>query len=198
MRILGVTGGIGSGKSTVCNMLARRGARVFFADEVARELMVADGGVRRQLVSAFGSKVYLADGLLDRSYLAGRIFSSEKERERINTIVHPAVARSFTNDVEVALTEGISLFVKEAALLFETDTSVLDSILVVNAPEEDRIRRVCERDVSSREHVIARLKSQMSPGEMIKRADYVIENDGSIETLQHHVDELFSEIVTRY
>ncbi len=195
MRILGVTGGIGSGKSTVCKMLSGRGARVFYADEVARELMAQDGGVRARLVDAFGSKAYLADGSLDRSYLAARIFSSEKERELINTIVHPAVARSFKNAVEAALSDGISLLVKEAALLFETDTSVLDSILVVNAPEEDRIRRVCERDGSSREHVLARLKSQMSPGEMIKRADYVIENDGSIERLQRHVDDLFIEIV---
>jgi len=193
MRTLGVTGGIGSGKSTVCNMLARRGARVFYADEVARDLMVTDDSVRAQLIDAFGSKTYLADGSLDRPYIAGRIFSSERERKRINAIVHPVVARAFESAIEVAGADGVPLLVKEAALIFETDTSLLNSILVVSASEEVRIRRACEREGLSREHALARMKSQMSPGEMIRKADFVIENDGSIEELQQKVDELFKE-----
>jgi len=194
MRILGVTGGIGSGKSTVCALLAARGAHVFYADSVAKELQVSDPGVRKAIREAFGEEAYGADGSLNRSYLAGRVFSSEADRRTINRIVHPAVAQAFETAVSRARREGARLFVKEAALLFNTDTSLLDEILVVDAPDEVRLRRVADRDGISVEAVKARMDTQLSREEMLRRADRVIANDGTLEDLRIWVERLYDEI----
>ena len=195
MRILGVTGGIGSGKSTVCAMLADRGAAVFYADDTAKELQVSDPAVRDAILEAFGEGSYDSDGALNRSYLAGRIFSSEEDRRTINSIVHPAVGSAFQRVVAVSRKNGVRLLVKEAALLFETDTSDLDEILVVDCPQEERIKRVLESGKWAREEVLARVMSQMAPTEMIQRADRVLFNMGSLHDLEEDVDRLYHDLI---
>jgi len=195
MRILGVTGGIGSGKSTVCALLAARGAQVFYADSVAKELQVSDPNVRKAILEAFGEAAYGADGSLNRTYLAGRVFSSEADRKTINGIVHPAVAVAFASALTRARNAGVRLFVKEAALLLETDTSLLDEILVVDAPEEIRLHRVADRDGVAVAAVKARMESQLSREEMLRRADRVILNGGTLEDLKEKVDRLYDEIM---
>ena len=193
MMVVGVTGGIGSGKSTVCKHLETRGAKVFYADDVARDLMVSDPDVKEHIVRVFGPEAYLDADSLDRKYLADRVFSSDEDRAAINRIVHPAVGKAFRQYVKQARKEGARLVVKEAALLLDNDTSDLDVILVIDTPKETRIERIATRDGFSREDIDARMEGQMSPVKMVKLADYVVLNDGTIEQLKKAVDKLARE-----
>lgn len=195
MTILGVTGGIGSGKSTVCKVLENRGARVFYADDVAKQLMAADSAVKAKIIEAFGKESYDEDGMLDRAYLAKRIFSSDEDRMVINSAVHPAVDQAFELFAEKAEKEGVRILVKEAALLLETNTESLDYVIVVDAPAEERIRRVIARDGGSEQGVLARMRGQQSASDMRAQAGYIIENTGTETDLENSVDEMIEELV---
>ena len=193
MKVVGVTGGIGSGKSTVCKQLESRGAKVFYADEVARDLMVSDPQVREQIVSAFGPDAYSDEGSLDRKYIADRIFSSDEDRAAINRIVHPAVGEVFRRYVSQAQEEGVELVVKEAALLLDNDTSDLDVILVIDAPKMTRIERIAARDGYSIDEIEARMAGQLPSVEMVQLADRVVHNEGTLRELKQAVDNLVHE-----
>lgn len=195
MKVVGITGGIGSGKSTVCELLEKGGARVFYADEVARDLMVSDPGVRKQIQDAFGAEAYSEEGLLNRTYIADRIFSSDADRSAINRIVHPAVGEAFRRIVSQAREEGVELLVKEAALLLDDDTSDLDVVIVIDAPKNVRIERISLRDGLSGEQIEARMAGQMSPNEMRQKADHVIENDRTVIDLEAAVEELVRSLM---
>ena len=197
MQTLGVTGGIGSGKTTVCRMLARLGARVFYADVEAKRLMQESPDVRREIVAAFGAESYDDKGRLDRAYLARRVFASEDEVARINRIVHPRVFRAFEEAEVAARQDGVDVLVKEAALIFEAGGERhLDAVAVVDAPRERRVERVARRDGATPEEVLARMGHQLPPGELRRRADYVIENHGSLADLQHQVDALWRTLTS--
>ena len=195
MTILGVTGGIGSGKSTVCKVLENRGARVFYADDVAKQLMAADSVVKAKIIEAFGKESYDEYGMLDRAYLAKRIFSSDEDRMVINSAVHPAVDRAFELFAEMAEKEGVRILVKEAALLLETNTESLDYVIVVDAPADERIRRVIARDGGSEQGVLARMRGQQSASDMRAQAGYIIENTGTETDLENSVDEMIEALV---
>ena len=192
MQSLGVTGGIGSGKTTVCRMLETLGARVFYADVEAKRLMQEHPDVRREITAAFGAESYDNRGRLDRAYLAGRVFASEDEVARINHIVHPRVFEAFEAAKAAARQDGVDVLVKEAALIFEAGGERhLDAVAVVDAPRSERVRRVARRDQVTPEQVLARMGHQLPPEELRRRADYVIENDGSLAELQRQVDALW-------
>jgi dephospho-CoA kinase len=196
MTSLGVTGGIGSGKTTVCGFLEEQGARVFYADLEAKRLMQEDEAVRDQIVEAFGESAYREDGSLNRAYLADRVFGDRDEVERLNAIVHPAVFRAFASAVERAEAEDVRLLVHEAALLFEAGGDAhVDATCAVVAPDADRIARVTERDDVTEEQVRARMEHQLPQEELRHRADYVIENDGSLDDLRSKTLDLYWEIV---
>lgn len=196
MKRLGVTGGIGSGKTTVCRMLEDLGARVFYADEEGKRLLVEDPSARREVIEAFGAESYLEDGSLDRSYLARQVFQDDAKLERLNAIVHPRVFARFEDAAERAEREGVPLMVKEAALIFEAGGErFLDAVAVVDAPRDVRIERVRERDDVSRGDVVARMRHQIDPEELRARADIVIENDGCLERLRKQVERLYVELV---
>jgi dephospho-CoA kinase len=196
MTSLGVTGGIGSGKTTVCGFLEEQGARVFYADLEAKRLMQEDEAVRDQIVDAFGASAYREDGSLNRVYLADRVFGDRDEVERLNAIVHPAVFRAFASAVERAEAEDVRLLVHEAALLFEAGGDAhVDATCAVVAPDADRIARVTERDDVTEEQVRARMEHQLPQEELRHRADYVIENDGSLDDLRSKTLDLYWEIV---
>ena len=195
MKTLGVTGGIGSGKSTVCRMLEDLGARVFYADEEGKRLLVDDPGARRELVAAFGEDSYHPDGSLNRAYVAAQVFGDEEQVERINGIVHPRVFARFEEEVERARADGIPLMVKEAALIFEAGGDrFLDAVAVVDAPQQARVERVVQRDEVDPEAVLARMSHQLPPAELRRRADYVIDNSGSLEETRKQVEALFREM----
>lgn len=196
MKTLGVTGGIGSGKTTACRILEAMGARVFYADQVAKQLMADDPEARAEIVAAFGPESYDASGALDRAYLARHVFADAANVARINAIVHPRVGAAFARARQQAERDGIPLLVEEAALLFESGADRhLDAVAVVDAPPAERIRRVTARDAVSAEQVRARMRHQLAPAELRRRADYVIENTGSPDDLQRQVEALYRQLV---
>jgi dephospho-CoA kinase len=193
--LLGVTGGIGSGKSVVCSMLRDLGARVFDADAQARRILIENDAVRREIVDAFGEASYDAKGELDRAYLAGKVFGDEEQVARINGIVHPRVFEAFQRMREQAAADGIPLLVHEAALLFESGGyRHLDAVAVVQAPEAERIRRVRARDGASEDQVRNRMKHQLPVEESVRRADFIIENTGSLAELKDRASVLYQKV----
>ncbi len=195
MKTLGVTGGIGSGKTTACRMLEALGARVFYADAEARRLMEADPHVRAAIAAAFGAESYDAEGRLDRAYLAEHVFGEAARVERLNAIVHPRVYDAFGAAARRAEREGVEVLVLEAALIFESGGERhLDAVAVVDAPEAARIRRVAARDETAPEAVRARMAHQLPPHVLRRRADHVLVNDGDLEALRRQVRALYREI----
>jgi len=198
MKTLGVTGGIGSGKTTVCRLFEKLGARVFYADDEAKRLMETDPMVRSEIVKAFGADSYDADGRLNRAYLAATVFGDPDKVARINAIVHPRVYAAFETAKQAAELEGIELMVKEAALIFESGgDKYLDAVLVVDAPPGARVSRVTERDGVSPAKVLARMNHQMPAEDLRSRADFLIENSGTIDDLAARVAAIFRKILSK-
>lgn len=196
MITLGVTGGIGSGKTTVCGFLEEKGARVFYADIEAKRLMQEHASVRAEITETFGDEVYTDDGALNRAVLAEQVFGDADRLERLNAIVHPRVFEAFEGAKERAAEEGVDLLVHEAALLFEAGGDAhVDVTAAVVAPRANRVARVAERDDVAPEKVRARMGHQLPQSELRRRADHVLENDGSLEALRQKSVELYWTVV---
>jgi len=193
MLKLGITGGIGCGKSEVCRLLEQNGIPIIHADLVAREMMETHAEIKSQIKQAFGDEVYLPNGRLDRKRLAEIIFSDEQAKLGINQIVHPQVIEYQKKELEKLEQSGTYKFAGvEAALIFEAGVEQqFDVIIAVAASEETVIQRLMKRDGLSKEEIIKRIGSQMPLSEKIKRADIVIHNDGSLDELNHEVKRLF-------
>ena len=177
--LVGITGGIGSGKSIVCNGFATLGRAVISADVVARDLTNSNDEVRRAIAEEFGKDLFAADGTLDRKALATRAFASAERTALLNAIVHPhvfkAMSEMITHEDPARLRPYVIL---EAALIYESGMDeFLNRVIVVDAPEEERIRRVMARDRCDRESVVRRIAAQMPAQEKTRRADFVIVND---------------------
>lgn len=198
MITLGVTGGIGSGKTAVCQLLEQHGARVFYADAEARRLMEEDASLRADLTATFGLKTYDADGQLDRPYLAAQVFGDERQVARLNALVHPRVFAAFEAEKERAREDGVWLLVHEAALIFEAGGDKhLDAVAVVDAPLDVRLARVVARDKTTLEAVQARVQHQLPAEELRRRADYLIVNDGDRRHLAEEVERLVAQLRVR-
>ncbi|MCJ8209988.1 dephospho-CoA kinase [Mucilaginibacter sp. RS28] len=175
---IGITGNIGSGKTTVSKVFALLGVPVFYADTAAKEVMVKDAELMEGLVKLFGKESYLEDGVLNRKYIASKVFNNPDELAKLNALVHPAVFRAFDNWA-VAYAD-VPYTLKEAALMFESDSyKMCDYTIVVTAPLEMRLQRVVGRDHITREEALARDARQMNEEEKIRLADYRIWNDDS-------------------
>ena len=186
MYKVGITGGIGSGKSTVCDILAEAGVAVYNSDIRAKELMTGSASLRASLIERFGAEVYTAEGL-NRSYLAERVFANAEELSALNAIVHPAVMADFAEWAEAQ--EG-DYVVLESAILFEAGLQDrVDVVVSVLAPEALRVERAMARDGASRESIEARVRSQMSDDERIDRSKYAVVNI-DIEELREDVEQL--------
>jgi dephospho-CoA kinase len=172
---VGVTGGIGSGKSVVCSIFRNLEIPVYDADREAKRIIAEDPGVRRELVHRFGEQVF-RDSKLDRRYLAERIFSDPDARLFVNGVVHPRVWEDFRE--WLGRQEG-PYVIEEAALLFESGAwKEMDFNILVTAGEEIRTGRIMKRDGLKREDVLARMASQIDPAEAVKMTDFRIGNDG--------------------
>ena len=173
--VIGLTGGIGAGKSLVAVIFNSLGVPVFNADLEAREILNSSSEVRKQIIGAFGESAYV--GLeANRPFLAGMIFKDEALREKLNAIVHPAVADAF--DLWVSKNSSNPYVLKEAAITFETGLyKSLDGVILVTAPKEVRIGRVMKRDGVTENQVLDRMAAQWSDEEKLKLADYRIDND---------------------
>jgi dephospho-CoA kinase len=175
---IGITGGIGSGKTLVSKIFACLDIPVYDADSHAKELMTTDGILVSQIKKEFGDLSYLSDGTLNRKYLAEVVFNNQERLDVLNKLVHPRVGENYTQWVKRHNRKAYVL--KEAALLFETGSyQALDKIIVVHAPEEVRIKRVMHRDGRAEQQVREIIRKQMSEEEKLTRADFIIYNDES-------------------
>ncbi len=176
MLKVGVTGGIGSGKTTVCKVFELLGIPVFYADDVAKSIMQTDPVLKTALLNTFGENSYTKDGMLNRAYISSIVFNDKQELEKLNSLVHPAVLRAFDNWV---LEHHESPYViKEAALLYESGGFKMcnKSILVI-APTLIKMNRVKLRDGISEEDIQLRMNRQFSDEMKIKYADHILNND---------------------
>ncbi|NQZ75025.1 MAG: dephospho-CoA kinase [Ekhidna sp.] len=193
LPVFGVTGGIGSGKSTVCKVFEVLGARIYYADDRAKWLMENEATLINDIKRLFGDKVYL-NGKLDRQYIAGKAFHDASVLQQLNEAVHPVVRKDVIRWVNE--NEDAALLLKEAALLFETGSyKELNKTILVHAPVELRIERVLNRDPHrSEQDIQAIIGKQMSEEEKLAMADFVITNDGS-ESVIKQVHEIFQNLV---
>jgi len=172
---IGITGGIGSGKSTACKVFTFLGIPVFEADSVAKHLMNTDPEIRVQLINLFGKSAYLPDNTINRKYLSEIVFNNPSLLAKLNEIVHPEVHKSFN---EWCQNQQAPYVLYEAAILFESGFyKTLDKTIAVVTNEEERIERVMKRDKINKEMVKQRINNQLSDEEKIKLADFVIGNN---------------------
>jgi len=173
MKIIGLTGGIGSGKSTVAGYFKELGIPVFDSDLEAKILMNEDQGLRDSIINLFGEKAYQKD-ILNREYLAKKVFRDSELLKDLNELVHPAVRQKFQDWVSE---QDAPYVIQEAAILFEHGAyKLLDEMILVWAPKELRIKRVMKRDSTSREQVLARMENQWGDTEKTALSDHIIEN----------------------
>ena len=178
-KIVGLTGGIGSGKTTVAHMFKALGVPVFNSDDEAKVLMNSSVIIKQEIIELLGENSY-KDDTLNKPYIASQIFNTKAVLKQINAIVHPKVAAAFDTWVSK---QNSPYVIKEVAILFETRTeSLVDFIITVIAPLETRIQRVMERDQKSREAVELIIDNQLSDSEKIKKSHYVIENNNRLIT----------------
>jgi dephospho-CoA kinase len=185
-KIIGLTGGIGSGKTTVANLFRDLGVPVYIADEEAKKLMNSEE-ITTQIIKIFGNEV-LNKNLIDREKLAAIVFSNPEKLKLLNGIIHPAVRAHFLKWVKSH--SGAPIVIKEAAILFESGNDKdCDAIITVTAPLEIRIDRVLQRDKTTRTEVLKRIENQWSDELRISKSDYIIENI-NIDNTQSEVSKI--------
>ena len=191
MRIIGLTGGIGSGKSTASNYLLQKGYPVIDADKIAREMVSPESQILFKLADCFGKNILNQDGSLNRKHLAAIAFSSKEQKENLDHIMLNEIVQTIPREIESYDKEGKELIFIDAPLLFETGLDKKShEIWVVDATDEIRMERVIKRDGSTREEVLARVEKQMSREEQHKRASYVLDNSTTTEALYEQIDKL--------
>ncbi|NDD30862.1 MAG: dephospho-CoA kinase [Proteobacteria bacterium] len=193
--LIGLTGGIASGKNAVAEMLSRRGAAVVDADRVSRDLVAPGSPLLAKIVEAWGEGVLSPDGSLDRKALSSRVFGDTEAVGRLNALTHPAILAEMARRAEAS---GESVAVFMAPLLFEAGgEGLVDEVWVVTADEGERVRRILARDGLSETEARARIAVQVSPAQARARADVVIENDGDLVETERQVDEAWQAVVAR-
>ncbi|NNC82265.1 MAG: dephospho-CoA kinase [Flavobacteriales bacterium] len=184
---VGLTGGIGSGKTTVARIFSALGVPIYYADERAKYLMHHDVDLKVAVSVEFGPRAYV-DGELDRAYLSSVVFADRDRLKALNRLVHPAVRRDYRAWLE-GLSGDAPYCIKEAAIIFETGGhKELDRTILVTAPEDLRIERVMQRDDVSEEQVRSRMKEQWSDADKLDLADHVIQNDGKHSLIEQVMD----------
>jgi dephospho-CoA kinase len=171
---IGITGGIGSGKSYICGILEKMGYPVYYSDKASKQLTIMNETIRKGLIQLLGETVY-QNNELNKEFLASKIFQDDSIREKVNAIIHPVVRADFNKWAE---SQKTPIVFNEAAILIETGSyKTLDFTIVVTAVKENRIQRTMKRDNISREDVLARMDKQWEDEEKIKHADFVVYND---------------------
>ena len=195
--IIGLTGGIGSGKSTVCRYLADKGYPVIDADKIAREIVEPGTPALKELSVVFGADIITERGDLDRKKLAGIVFTDKAKKESMEKIMHGEILSVMKKRVQDRLESGYKgLIILDIPLLFETNAGFvdeIDEIWLVDAEEGVRTSRIIKRDGISREEVLMRMKNQMSSEEKRKRAHVIIDNSGKEEELYRELDKLIKK-----
>jgi dephospho-CoA kinase len=199
LQLFGLTGGIGSGKSTVARRFRARGLPVLDADQLAREVVAKGTTGLAEIVARFGAEMLDEEGNLDRKKLAARVFRNEADRRELNRITHPRVGSLLTERAGEFARRGEPLACYEVPLLFEAGLdSVLRPIVVVDAPVDVRVERTVTRDGGTSQDVLDRVRAQMPLEEKVKRADFVVENSLGPEHLLARCDEVLDAICRHF
>lgn len=179
---IAVTGGIGSGKSSLCKLFINRGYAVFSSDAVAKEIMVLDEGVKKKIIKHFGKESY-SDNKLNTEYLSKKVFSDPEKTALINSIVHPATTGAIQKRIEKEFEKKDIVFV-ESALVYEAKIHKnFDYVILVYSTDEEKISRVAKRDKVTPESILARMANQIPDDKKKLKADFVINNDSSVNEL---------------
>jgi dephospho-CoA kinase len=195
MKVIGLTGGIGSGKSTVAGFMAELGAVVIDADKVGHEAFKPDTELWREVVAAFGTEVLKSNGEIDRNKLGQIVFGNPKLLSRLNQIMHPRIYDMVKFQTEEYQRQGVDVLVLEAPLLLEAGwTSLVDEVWVTVAPESTVLRRLKEKEGLSQQQSLARIRSQLPSEERVKHADVVIDTDCRLDELKAKVKELWRKL----
>ncbi len=195
--VVGLTGGIGSGKSTVARMLEAHGARIVDADRIAREVVAPGSEALEAIRARFGQGVFDLDGNLDRPALGALVFADPAARRDLEAITHPRIGAVAARETEAARAAGVPVVVYEAALIVENRLyEGLDALIVVASAPKTQVERVVERDGLSEDEAHRRLAAQLPLAEKVKVADYVVDNDGTLEETRSQVDAIWRELTS--
>ncbi len=180
MKKIGVTGGIGSGKSLICTIFEAMGYEVYYADIRAKQLMLEDANIIKRVKKLFGESAYLPDRSLNRSYIGDIVFNDKQKLQALNAIVHPATGKDFERWLRAKrATYSKAFLLKEAAILYESGAyKGVDAVITVYAPKHIRLQRVMKRDGVKAKSVLQRMDKQWSALRKLRQADFVIYNDG--------------------
>jgi dephospho-CoA kinase len=196
MKVIGLTGNIGSGKSTVARMLEALGARVIDADQVAREVVEPGEPAWREILDEFGEEIIGCNARVNRKRLADIVFADASAREKLNRITHPRIIERIKEKIERYRREGAKVVIVEAALIVERGglRDMIDKLVVVTAEEDKQIERLLKEGRFTRHEVLARIRAQMKAEEKAAHADFVIDNSGSLESTAKQVLRLWDEL----
>lgn len=194
-KIIGVTGGIASGKSSVSKWLISKGYPVIDADIAARKVVEPGMPALEEIKNAFGQDICLTDGTLDRKKLGSIVFSNSEKRKLLNGIVHPAVRKWMMEETEKALHEGKELVFMDIPLLFESKlTHMVEGIILVYVKPEVQLKRLMARDHFTEEEALARIRAQMPIDDKKKLADYIVDNNGEFFETEEQLIDLIKQL----
>ncbi|MDH5160430.1 dephospho-CoA kinase [Heyndrickxia oleronia] len=193
-KIIGLTGGIASGKSTVSNLLRRKGFAIVDADIAARKVVEIGEDAYKQIVEAFGPEILQQDQNLDRKKLGTIVFHDEEKRLMLNQIVHPAVREYMQKEKETALKQGKETVIMDIPLLFESNLGyMVDQTILVYVEQSIQLQRLMDRNHFTKAEAMARIQSQMPLEEKIEKSDAVINNNGTIDETEQQLDEIITK-----
>ena len=197
MLRVGLTGGIGSGKSTASNFFESFGSFVINADKEAKKLLATNETVQHELISEFGTDIIDISGQINKGKLARIAFQDEDHQQRLNSVIHPYIYNSIDDQFNRVFEDAkVDLFIVDGALIFESGYDVhMDYIVVVTALLKNRIERALGRKTLSRDEILKRINLQWSEEEKVNLADFVIHNDGSEEDLKNNVKSLIEKLI---
>ncbi|KEK26490.1 dephospho-CoA kinase [Bacillus gaemokensis] len=192
--VIGLTGGIASGKSTVSQMFRELNIPVIDADMIAREVVEQGKDAYKEIVDVFGKEVVQADGELDRQKLGSIVFHNEEKRLHLNKIVHPAVRNEMNAQKDMYIKEGVQAIVLDIPLLFESKlTAIVDQVLLVAVKQDVQLERLMKRNAFTEGEAKARIDSQMPLAEKVALADKIIHNDGTIDETKAQLKDILKE-----
>ncbi|MBU5212528.1 dephospho-CoA kinase [Heyndrickxia oleronia] len=193
-KIIGLTGGIASGKSTVSNLLRRKGFAIVDADIAARKVVEIGKDAYKQIVEAFGPEILQQDQNLDRKKLGTIVFHDEEKRLMLNQIVHPAVREYMQKEKETALKQGKETVIMDIPLLFESNLGyMVDQTILVYVEQSTQLQRLMDRNQFTEAEAMARIQSQMPLEEKIEKSDAVINNNGTIDETEQQLNEIITK-----
>jgi dephospho-CoA kinase len=196
-KVIGVTGGIGSGQSTVCAIFASLGCKVIDVDKKAKDIVDKDKTLQRELRQAFGEEIFFKDGKLNRRLLANIAFIDESKTLLLNNLVHPRMVAEVVEEMEQArFCQRYPLIVVDAALIYELSIEqIFDAIIVVFSNRKQRVERVMKRDGLKRDEILSRIRRQIPLEDKREWADFVIDNNGSLQDLQPQCQKIYDQFL---